>query len=171
MAELPSRVEYRGMALMVPETDSEWRGYFEAAREGRLVVRRCGACGLLRYPPGAGCPWCASLEWTWQPVSGRGTIYSYEIVVQAIQPGFRDWAPYPVVVVELDEQRGVPTADDGLRLVANLLTPDFRPEPEARVAIGARVEVLFQPIAPDFVLPQFRLSDAPPPGRLWRFPG
>ena len=87
------RVEYRGMALIVPETDSEWHGYFDAARGGRLVVRRCGGCGLLRYPPGVGCPWCRSLEWTWQPVSGRGTIHSYEIVVQAIQPGFRDWAP------------------------------------------------------------------------------
>ena len=165
------RVEYRGMALIVPENDSEWRGYFEAAREGRLVVRKCRDCGLLRYPPGAGCPWCASLSWSWETVSGRGTVYSYEIVAQAIQPGFRDWAPYPVVLVELDEQRGAPTPYDGLRLVANLLTSDFSPEAEERVAIGARVEVCFQPIAPDFVLPQFRLSGEPPQGRLWQCPG
>lgn len=159
------------MALVVPESDSEWRGYFEAAAAGRLVVRRCGGCGLLRYPPGAGCPWCASLAWGWQTVSGRGTIHSYAIVVQAIQPGFRDWAPYPLVVVELDEQRGVPVPDDGLRLTANLLTPDLAPEPEARVAIGARVEVLFQPVAEGLALPQFRLSDEPPAGPLWRLPG
>jgi uncharacterized OB-fold protein len=164
------RVEYRGMALIVPETDSEWRGYFEATREGRLVVQRCEGCGLLRYPPGAGCPWCPSRAWSWQPVSGRGTIYSYEIVVQAIQPGFRDWAPYPVVLVELDEQRGAPTADDGLRLVANLLTPDGRPEAEAQVAIGARVEVQFQAVSPELSLPQFRLSGEPPAGRVWRLP-
>jgi uncharacterized OB-fold protein len=165
------RAEYRGMALIIPDTDSEWHGHFEAARAGRLVMRRCGDCGLLRYPPGAGCPWCTSLAWTWEPVSGRGIIYSYEIVVQAIQPGFRDWAPYPVVVVELDEQRGHPTPDDGLRLVANLLTPDLQPEREDRVAIGSRVEVVFQPIAPDLVLPQFQLSTEPPAGPLWRFPG
>ncbi len=168
---LPSRVEYRGMALIVPETDSEWHGYFAAARQGRLVVRRCGGCGLLRYPPGAGCPWCASLEWTWQAGSGRGTIYSYEVVVQAIQPGFRDWAPYPVVIVELDEQRGVPTPDEGLRLVANLVRPDGAPEAESRVAIGARVQVTFQAIVPDFILPQFRLTDEPPAAPVWRFPG
>ena len=82
-------------------------------------------------------------------MSGRGTIHSYVIVVQAIQPGFRDWAPYPVVVVELDEQRGEPTPDDGIRLVTNLVTPDFQPEREERVAIGARVEVCFQPLGPD----------------------
>ncbi len=171
MSDLPGRVEYRGMALIVPENDSEWRGYFEAARDGRLVVRRCDACGLLRYPPGAGCPWCGAGASTWHEVSGRGTIYSYEVVVQAIQPGFRDWAPYPVVVVELDEQRGAPTADDGLRVVANLVTRDFRPEAEEFVAIGARVEVCFQPIAPDFVLPQFRLFDEPPAHGLWRLGG
>ena len=38
----------------------------------------------------------------------QGTIYSYEIVTQAIQPAFADWVPYPVVLVELDEQRSVP---------------------------------------------------------------
>ena len=165
------RVEYRGMALIVPRLDSEWHGYFEAAGAGRLVVQRCGDCGRLRYPPGAGCPWCAALAWSWAPVSGRGAIYSYEIVVHAIQPGFRDWTPYPVVVVELDEQRGEPAPDEGLRLVANLVTAELAPEREERVAIGARVEVCFQPVSPDFALPQFRLSGEPPAGRLWRFPG
>jgi uncharacterized OB-fold protein len=164
-------VVYRGMALIVPETDSEWYGYFQAAREGRLAIRRCADCRRFRYPPGAGCPWCASLAWTWATVSGRGTIHSYVIVVHAIQPGFRDWAPYPVVVVELDEQRGEPTADDGVRLVTNLVTPDFQPEPEERVAIGARVEVCFQRIGPDAVLPQFRLTGEPPAAPLWQLPG
>jgi uncharacterized OB-fold protein len=159
------------MTLIVPESDSEWHGYFRAAGEGRLAVRRCDECGRLRYPPGAGCPWCASLAWTWVPVSGRGTVYSYAIVVQAIQPGFRDWAPYPLVVVELDEQRGEPTPDDGVRLVANLVTPDWAPEAEARVAIGARVEVCFQPVGPGVALPQFRLSGEAPAGPLWRLPG
>jgi uncharacterized OB-fold protein len=77
-------------------------------------MKACRQCRLLRYPPGAACPWCNSLEWSWQEVSGKGTIYSYEIVMQAIQGGFRDWAPYPVVLVELDEQRGQPTTDDEL---------------------------------------------------------
>jgi uncharacterized OB-fold protein len=105
------------------------------------------------------------------PVSGRGTIHTYVIVVQAIQPGFRDWAPYPVVVVELDEQRGEPAPDDGIRLVTNLVTPEFQPEAEERVAIGARVEACFQSIGPDLALPQFRLTGEPPAAPLWRLPG
>jgi len=162
-------IEYRGMNLIVPENDSEWREYFAAARQHRLVMRKCAACGLMRYPPSRACPWCTDLQWTWQEVSGKGVIYSYEIVVQAIQPGFRDWVPYPVVLVELDEQRGQPTPDEGLRMIANLVTPDFAPEREENVAIGKRVRVLFHDLSPEFTLLQFTLIDEPPEGRVWRF--
>ena len=163
-------VEYRGMQLIVPENDSEFLGYFEAARQHRLVMKKCTACNLMRYPPGSGCPWCMSLEWTWQEVSGKGTIYSYEIIVHAIQPGFRAVAPYPVVVVELDEQRGVPTEHEGLRLVANLVDRQFQPEVEQNVAIGKRVQVVFQDLSEELALPQFTLSTEPPEGPVWQFP-
>ncbi|MFQ5897906.1 MAG: Zn-ribbon domain-containing OB-fold protein [Candidatus Methylomirabilia bacterium] len=165
-----ANVEYRGMNLIVPENDSEWKEYLQAARQHRLVMRKCAVCGLMRYPPTHACPWCTALEWTWQEVSGKGAIYSYEIVVQAIQRGFREWAPYPVVLVELDEQRGQPTPDEGLRMIANLLRSDFTPEREEHVAIGSRVRVLFQDLSPELGLPQFTLSDEPPQGRLWRLP-
>jgi uncharacterized OB-fold protein len=165
-------VEYRGMMLVVPDNDSEWREHFALARRHhRLFLRACTGCGLLRYPPSHGCPWCRSLGWTWREVSGRGHVYSYEIVCHAIQPGFRDWTPYPVVLVELDEQRGTPTPDDALRIIANLVTADFRPEAESRVAIGQRVRAVFQDLAADFALPQFTLSDEPPEGRVWSLPG
>ncbi len=158
------------MSLVIPDNDSEWKEYFAAAREHRLVVRECTACHLLRYPPSHACPWCTDLGWRWREVSGRGAIYSYEIVVHAIQPGFRDWTPYAVVVVEFDEQRGRPTADEALRIVANLVTPDFRPEAEANVAIGRRVRAIFQDLADGVALPQFTLTDEPPTARVWRLP-
>jgi uncharacterized OB-fold protein len=108
---------------------------------------------------------------TWQEVSGRGTIHSYETVAHAIQPGFKDWTPYPIGPVELDEQRGQPTADEGLRLVANLLTPDLRPGAETHAAIGKRVRVVFQDLADHMALPRFTVTDEPPEGRVWRLEG
>jgi hypothetical protein len=162
--------EYRGLFLDVQANESEFREYFaELRRRHQLVLRRCRQCDLLRYPPGPSCPWCMSLEWDWQAVSGKGTIYSYEIVVQAIQPAFKDWAPYPIVLVELDEQRGVPTSDEALRIVTNLVDADFGPEKEENVAIGKRVEVCFIDLDDDFALPQFRLSGEPPEGPTWQF--
>lgn len=167
---MPEPVQYRGLTLVIPDNDSEWREYFALARQHRLMLRRCAACGLLRYPPTHACPWCADLGWTWQAVSGRGTIHSYQTVVHAIQPGFRELTPYTVVLVELDEQRGQPTPDEALRIVGNLVTPDLAMEDEAQVAIGRRVRVVFQDLADHLALPQFTLTDEPPDGRVWRLP-
>jgi len=162
--------EYRGLRINVPETDSEYQGYFEAAAEHHLVVKRCMDCGLLRGEPGPGCPWCTSLKWEWHRVSGKGTIYSYQIIAHAVMPGFREWVPYPIVLVELDEQSGQPTADDGLRITANILDHSMAPESEENVAIGKRVEVVFQDLDSGLTLPQFRLSDEPATGPVWRHP-
>ena len=165
-------VEYKGMNLQVPEIDSEWREHFKLARQHhKLFLRACGSCGLMRYPPSHACPWCQALEWSWKEVSGKGHIYSYEVVHHAIQPGFKDWLPYAVVLVELDEQRGAPSPDEGLRVIANLVTADLRPEAEDKVAIGKRVRVVFQDLSDEFALPQFALTDEPPVGRVWSFPG
>ncbi len=164
-------VEYRGMNLVIPENDSEWREHFKLARGHKLMLRACKGCGLLRYPPSHACPWCAALEWEWKEVSGTGHIYSYEVVHHAIQPGFKEWTPYAVVLVELDEQRGKPTPDEALRIIANLVTPDGKPEAEAKVAIGKRVRVAFQDLTPEFALPQFTLTGEPPVGRVWSLPG
>jgi uncharacterized protein len=167
---MPQPVTYRGMALIVPDNDSEWKEYFANVRQHRLTLRACSACGLLRYPPTHACPWCMDLGWRWQEVSGRGTIHSYEIVAHAIQPGFKDSTPYAVVLVELDEQRGQPTPDEGLRIIANLVKPDLTMEDEKNVAIGRRVRVVFQDLADHMALPQFTLTDEPPAGRIWRLP-
>jgi uncharacterized OB-fold protein len=155
---------YRGIELVVERLDSETRGYFEEAKAGRLVVQKCTACGMLRGAIGSSCPFCTAGEWTWEPVSGKGTIYSWQIVVQAVQPGFREWVPYPIVLVELDEQRAVPwrAGVEGervsLRMIANLLSPDPDvPEVEENVAIGKRVEVVFVDLDEQMALPQFRL--------------
>jgi len=167
---MPQPVQHRGLTLVVPDNDSEWKEYFAHARAHRLMMRACTACGLMRYPPTHACPWCTELGWTWREVSGRGTIYSYEIVVHAIQPGFKEVTPYAVVLVELDEQRGVPTSDEALRIVANLVTVDGAMENDKNVAIGKRVRVVFQDLADHFALPQFTLTDERPEGQVWRLP-
>jgi uncharacterized OB-fold protein len=160
--------ELRGQRINIADTDTEYKGYFEAAGEHRLVVKKCLDCGLLRGEPGPGCPWCPSQSWEWQDVSGKGTIYSYQIVAHTVIPGFRDWAPFPIVLVELDEQSGQPAPGDGLRLTANLVDADLNPEIEENVAIGKRVEVVFQDGEGGFTLPQFKLSDEAPRGEVWR---
>ena len=159
--------EYRGQLISISDADSEYKGYFEAASAHRLVVKKCSDCGLLRGEPGPGCPWCTSLAWEWQEVSGKGIIYSYQIVAHTVIPSFRDWAPFPIVLVELDEQRGQPDPGDGLRITANLVDADMEPEREENVAIGKRVEVVFFDGEDGFSLPQFRLTGELPENEVW----
>ena len=162
--------EYRGQRVNISDDDTEYKGYFDAAQESRLVVKKCSDCGLLRGEPGPACPWCPSLKWEWQDVSGKGTIYSYQIIAHTVIPGFRDWTPFPIVLVELDEQSGQPTPGDGLRITANLVDGSMEPEKEENVAIGKRVEVVFLTGEDGFAVPQFRLSDEPARGEVWRYP-
>ena len=160
--------EYRGQQIDISDSDTEYKGYFEAAADHRLVVKKCLDCGLLRGEPGPGCPWCTSLQWEWNQVSGKGTIYSYQIVAHTVVPSFRDWAPFAIVLVELDEQRGHPDPYDGLRITTNLVDEKMEPEKEENVAIGKRVEVVFLDGEVGFTLPRFRLIDEPPQGSVWQ---
>lgn len=168
---MPLQAEYKGMRLIVTDNDSEYLEFFQRLKQHKLSLRKCKQCGLMRYPPGGGCPWCSSLEWEWADVSGKGYIYSYFIVTQAINPAFQDWIPYPVALIELDEQRGVPTQDEAIRIITNIVDDNFQPVKEEQVAIGKRVQAVFHDVNDELTLLQFKLTDEPPVEPLWQIPG
>ena len=157
--------EYRGLRLQAQAADVEHRGYLQEAGAGRLVVQHCESCDRLRASFNVACPFCLSTAWSWTPVSGRGRIYSWGLVTQAVHPAFKDWTPYPIVLVELDEQRDIPWENgrDGetvsLRISANLVQRSdiYAPELEENVRIGAPVQVCFVPLGNGLALPQFTL--------------
>ncbi len=79
-----------------------------------------------------------------------------------IQPAFRDHLPYMIVIVELDEQKGAPEPDDGLRVTGNLVTPEGAlagPEMIARVGIGSRMRMVFRQVGEGFALPMWTPDD------------
>lgn len=159
---------YRGVAIQVPDFDLELLGYFEAAAQHKLVMKKCAECGLLRWPPGPGCPRCTCLQWEWQEVDGKGTIYSYEIVTDSVMPAFRDWVPFPVALVELDAQKEGPDTGGGLRMLANIVDANLNPEKEENLAVGKKVEVCFLD-AEGITIPLFQLAaQQPPASELWQ---
>lgn len=163
--------EFLGARVAIAPNDPEHLEFLEAAGQGRFVLQRCTECAKLRYPVGNACPFCTALGWEWAGVSGKGTIYSYEVVMHPIHPSFRDQVPYPIVLVELDEQRGVPTADDGLRVLSMLVDAEDQPASIESVAIGLRVQVGFTDLGDGLALPRFRLSDEPPEHTPWSLEG
>ena len=162
--------EYLGAQVFVPENDPQHREYLEEAGNGRLSLQKCNDCKRLIYPVRTMCPECRGSEFTWTPVSGKGTIYSYYIVPHAINPAFKDFVPYPVILVELDEARGEYGEHRALRVIGNLLGPDGSPEARENVAIGKRVEVTFIDLGDGWGLPQWRLSGEAPEHEPWQIP-
>ena len=168
------RAEYLGMGLTVDDLDIENTEYFRHCAEHDFHLQACAQCGRLRYPPTTACPWCATLESSWKKVEGKGTVHSYSEVHHAIQPAFRGHTPYLILLVDLDTQKGQPTADEALRVVGNLCTPDGQLAPAdqvSRVGIGTRVRMVFADVAPGLSLPQWTIDEtAAQPAKVWRYP-
>lgn len=163
--------QHLGMELRVSEQDLVNTAYFAHCAAGRFCLQRCGQCRLLHYPPSAGCPWCASAAFDWEPVEARGTVYSYSEVQHAVQPGFAPHSPYMVLLVELDTQRGQPTPDEAIRVLGNLVKPDgtlAAPDDVARVGIGTRVRMAFTKLGDTMALPQWTIDEEAAPVQAWR---
>jgi hypothetical protein len=89
----------------LPAVDRDSRPWWEALARHELVLQRCDDCDTWRWPARTLCNRCGSLEWRWDPASGRGTIASW-IVTR--HPFSAAWpTPYVVVIVRLDEQDDV----------------------------------------------------------------
>jgi uncharacterized OB-fold protein len=165
--------EYLGMPLELnDELDSENREYFAHCAGHDFRLQRCCNCHLFRYPPATACPWCTEAKADWLPVEGKGTVHSYTEVHHAIQPAFKKHVPYLILLVELDTQSGKPTADEALRVIGNLVTPDgvlAPPQDVARVGIGTRVRMVFTDVAAGLSLPQWTIDESAA-AKAWRYP-
>ena len=87
---------------LVPNPDRDSEEWWEALARHEFVLQRCDACQAWRWPPREICNRCGSFDYTWTPVSGRGTIASWVVNQRAFLPGFE--IPYVVVNVRLEEQ-------------------------------------------------------------------
>jgi uncharacterized OB-fold protein len=120
------------------------RPFWDAAREHRLVLQHCEDCDRPIHYPRVACPHCGSARVGWRPASGRGTVYSYTIVVSNAPSAFLADMPYVVAVIELEE---------GVRMLSNIVDCDAE-----RLSCDMPVDVVFEKLDDEFTLPKFRPS-------------
>jgi uncharacterized OB-fold protein len=132
-------------ARPAPQSTEYSEGFWEGVRRCELVIQRCTGCETLRHYPQPMCPACHSSDFDWAPVSGRGRIHSYTVAHRAFHPAWKEHVPYVLATVELDE---------GVRMMCDLLDVD----PET-VAIDQRVEVHFQEMPGQGMMPRFRVIE------------
>lgn len=134
--------------------DPAARPFWEGTARGELLLQTCGDCGAKRMPPRPMCPACRSVAVGWTKASGRGRVWSFVVAHPPLLPAYAEFAPYNVIVVELDE-------DPSLRLVGNLVESADGPinaiDP-ATIRIGEPVRVVFAQID-DVALPRWVRAD------------
>jgi uncharacterized OB-fold protein len=118
------------MTAATPEVDPFTRPYWDAAAEGRLLIRHCAACDRVHHYPREFCPYCWSEDVTWRPASGRATLYTWSVVHRNDLPPFGDRVPYVAAVVDLAE---------GPRMMTEVVGC-----PEAELRIGMELYVAFR---------------------------
>lgn len=138
--------ETRPLPAPAPEVNPETAPFWSATARGELLVKQCEDCASLIWYPRSVCPECGSPRTRWQPVSGRGRVYSYTVNHRGEGP-YRDRAPYVLAYVELDE---------GPRLMTNIVAPDDGKLDDSVLAVGLPVEVTFHDTGEGSALPRFR---------------
>ena len=121
--------------IPAPESNPETKPFWDAAAEGRLLIKKCVTCGQVHFYPRAICPFCGSDKTEWVNASGRGTVYSYSVMRRVP-------IPYALAYVTLEE---------GVTMVTNIVDGDLD-----AIRIGQRVTVAFKPSEGGPPVPMFR---------------
>jgi uncharacterized OB-fold protein len=126
--------------ITAPIRSAESRPFWEAANEGRLLLKKCEACGLVFWYPRVMCPDCWSSRTTWVPSGGKGTVYSYTVMRRAK-------VPYALAYVTMDE---------GPTMLTNLQSEDLD-----ALKVGMQVELVFTEAVDGSRVPMFRPAGNP----------
>ena len=110
--------------------DHDSKHRFRGFANHRLVMGRCVPCGHWFSLPSPCCPRCQSFDLNYDEVAGTGRVYSLVRLHQGpATPGVDYATPYPVAIVELDDE-------EGLRIT----TPILESEP-GEVSVDDAVEL------------------------------
>ena len=120
-----------GAPAVTPDTQVFW----DAAREGRLMIKTCRSCGQAHHYPRPICPFCGSDATEWHQASGRGTVYTFSVFRRAP-------IPYAIAYVTLEE---------GVSMMTNIVDCDLD-----AIRIGQAVTVVFKPTEGGPPVPMFR---------------
>lgn len=95
-----------------PRISADTKAFWEGCKAHKLLLQRCRRCGKVIWPAQYLCPDCLSEDLELTEMSGRGTVYSWEVFRRAFHPAMEEKLPYVVAAVDLEE---------GARMITNLV--------------------------------------------------
>jgi uncharacterized OB-fold protein len=126
----------------LPSPQAETQPFWDAARDGRLLVMRNRTTGRHYFYPRPFDPetWSDDVEWV--EVSGRAHLYTYAVVRRNDLPPWPERVPYVAAIVELEE---------GPRMMTQVVGCDVDD-----LEIGMPLEVAFRELTDEVTVPVFR---------------
>ena len=87
--------------IPIPSNGDLTKPFWEAAKRGELIIPYCNSCSNLFFYPREVCPNCFSKDLDWKKMSGKGHVYTYTHVRQAVHPSFQsaNGHIYAIVVI------------------------------------------------------------------------
>ncbi|MBS1869343.1 MAG: Zn-ribbon domain-containing OB-fold protein [Actinobacteria bacterium] len=120
------------MTSRPPMPDDFSQRYWDAAREGRLLIQRCTACGRPQFYPRRHCRHCLAADPEWVEAAGGGELHAFTVVRWTPDAAFAGEVPYVFALVDLDE---------GVRITCNVLDADVD-----TLSCGQRVTVVMRDV-------------------------
>jgi uncharacterized OB-fold protein len=120
-----------------PLPDTDWeptRPFWAAAAAHELQIPRCEQCGRYHWYPRDRCRYCRGEAFSWERVSGRGTLFAWVEVTHAFLPQYAEKVPFVPGLVALEE-------DPAVRLTTEIV--DCPPD---ELRFDLPVSVVFRPI-------------------------
>lgn len=127
----------------IPVVEHHTKPFWDGTKKGKLLIQKCDNCGQLIFFPRVICHSCLSQELGWLETKGEGSVYSFTIIRQGLNPNFLTMVPYAYAIIELDE---------GVRFICNIVTKNLDD-----IKIGSRVKVMFEKLTEDISIPLFEL--------------
>jgi hypothetical protein len=126
----------------LPVIDESSAPFWAAAKKRVLQLPKCSDCNQLRIQFERWCPSCSSESFTWETMSGEGTVWSHCEFHRPYFKEFENELPYNVVLIKLKE---------GPKLISNLLEIQ-----SDAIKIGLPVKVYFEDVTDAVTLIKFK---------------
>ena len=121
--------------LRDPSLNPGDKPYFDAAAEGKLMLKKCSDCGEYHHYPRALCPFCFSDKVEWVQSKGTGEIYTYSVT--------RRGGPVPYCIAYV-------TLAEGPKMMTNIMDCDLD-----TIKVGQKVKVVFKKTENGFSVTMF----------------
>lgn len=116
--------------------------FWDAAKQHRLVLKRCSKCGYIDHPPYLYCTNCLGDEHEWIDAEGKAVLAAYAINYFGVPFPFWEDLPYVVALIDLAE---------GVRMISNVIDCEFD-----ELENGMELEVVFDDVSDEISLPKWR---------------